>query len=332
MPRRMSSGMHTLLLFCVAHYCYLVSSLTQYTAKENCVSKLSVVADDEGAEEENNERHKHEAGPVASAVHVQTLVQGRPDVNSNSYPHSSRIAIVLRGQAFRSGRRESPGCIDTPDSIARQHNQTQSLLDNIILPLERSKNDVDLYIAESSQCPLTSKIVALLEGRVKRHTTTHSDNQAHGMRLALDFFKLQRKDVKYDLIMVTRLDIQWKEPIDKWPSANFGTFNLFSHCPSGIIAKMVHCGGQSCTDPHRCVNDILHIMPAKHFDAFDAIVGTPSCFNPKHYLNTSGHFCYNSFAAAFGEQNISYVTPWIPVNSVREDSSIASLGQPLKGL
>eukprot|EP00747_Dinoflagellata_sp_TGD_P115913 gnl/TRDRNA2_/TRDRNA2_172255_c0_seq1.p1 gnl/TRDRNA2_/TRDRNA2_172255_c0~~gnl/TRDRNA2_/TRDRNA2_172255_c0_seq1.p1 ORF type:complete len:143 (-),score=5.17 gnl/TRDRNA2_/TRDRNA2_172255_c0_seq1:230-658(-) len=113
-------------------------------------------------------------------------------------------------------------------------------------------------------------MLVLMGDRVKNYTTIHSDNQARGMRLALDVFKQHSKGIKYDLIMLTRFDIQSKESVginDLLPSSASSS-RLQSHCPSAEEAAMHHCGGKSSTDPHRYANDILHIMPAKYFSSF----------------------------------------------------------------
>jgi hypothetical protein len=135
----------------------------------------------------------------------------------------TRIALVLRGQAFRGARTnrghqgpsDAPGCPfelsasqvlgagggassrDDFEStrVLRQLNATSSLLTHIIEPLERCSNTVEVVLTECSSlrgCPLISRLEALLgNDRIVARSTTGcvTQHQSQNVRLALDLLK-----------------------------------------------------------------------------------------------------------------------------------------------
>merc|ERR1719310_2453559 len=139
--------------------------------------------------------------------------------------------------------------------------------------------------------------------------------QAVAMSRALDFFKAQTgmADIatKYSQVMIVRHDMLWEQPIDQWPTVDFGKFNFFSRC-EGRQNGPLSWGGP----PESCVNDLFFLMPASHLLAFDSILGKPFCFKGD-VVGGSGHGCYNYLACAIGHGQITFVTDWRPMNHVR---------------
>lgn len=238
-------------------------------------------------------------------------------------PRRSRVALVLRGQAFRAGRTYGKPCVES--HIPDQLRMTESVMDMIVLPLERASHTVDLYLVESSGCSgLLGHIGELLgEQRVRLNESIESKNQADGMHRTLEAFNSQagRPDL-YRVIIVTRFDVMFKSSIYKWPTVDFDAFNFFSRCESAFRR---HCGGglTPCSKPENCVHDVMHIMPGGYFTKFRELVGRGGCFNERaSKRHMSGHGCYNQTVKAFGVEHVGFVTDWVPRLFVREANAI----------
>lgn len=238
-------------------------------------------------------------------------------------PRHSRIALVFRGQAFRAGGTHRPSCKE--DRVPDQLRMTESVIDKIVLPLERASHTVDLYLVETSGCSsLLGRISELLgERRVRSMKSLQGQNQADGMHRALEEFSshAQKADL-YRVIIVTRFDILFKSFIYEWPTVNFDAFNFFSRCESRYRRN---CGKgiTPCSWPQNCVHDVMHIMPGAYFPQFHELVGQGECFNERFgKRHMSGHGCYNQTVEAFGVENVGFVTDWVPHNRVRETNDI----------
>merc|ERR1712054_437656 len=112
------------------------------------------------------------------------------------------------------------------------------------------------------------------------------------MRALLDGFKstLDGGSVqsRYSLVLLTRYDVLWKQPITGW-AADLNRLNFLSRCEPTSSALW----GEAC------VHDILHVMPSHLFAAFDAIVGDYGCFNlgadNTTYGGDFGHGCLDAW-------------------------------------
>lgn len=100
----------------------------------------------------------------------------------------------------------------------------------------------------------------------------------------------------YDLVIITRHDIWWRAPILSWRGLDFERFNFFGACEPRCVGCERGCErcprptdhpivGTRWGEPHAerpsvCVQDAIHMMPAKLFGAFDGCVGAAhvGCF------------------------------------------------------
>ena len=109
--------------------------------------------------EEEQERKAHEdeqarkaAAQEAEAPHAEapSLPQSQdpPQELTAGLPQHGRVAVLLRGEAFRCGGRTSHGCC-TRAHDAQVH-ATRSLVNKVIVPLQEHGNLVHVYLTESS--------------------------------------------------------------------------------------------------------------------------------------------------------------------------------------
>mmetsp|Transcript_36370 Transcript_36370/g.113315 ORF Transcript_36370/g.113315 Transcript_36370/m.113315 type:complete len:165 (-) Transcript_36370:62-556(-) len=159
------------------------------------------------------------------------------------------------------------------------------------------------------------RIAGLFGERAEVAESFNSACQTTGMAHALDMFNSRVRDPTiYKLILVARFDMVWKLPIGDWPTADFNAFNFLGRCE---VRR---------PDPKLCVQDSVQAMPGAYWLRFSKqvfgispcfIVGCPGCL---------GHFCYNRAAAAFGEDNIAFITDEIPNHTVREPIGVVENG------
>ena len=270
-----------------------------------------------------------------------------------------RVAIVLRGQAFRgaavitsSGPSGLGGCSPYAE-ISEQLEATTSLRTQIIEPLERCAHPVDVYVTECSTgrgCPLLPRLLSTLregaagvERVVAVRSQCSSSGQAHNVRFALEAFKAATAHrvppgvspsaavASYSLIVLTRHDLVWTSPIVHWQHANFSRIGFLSGCEPW---RCTHCGGPADAPgsryggpPSRCVQDSLHLIPGSLFDAFDAAVGKRGthCFDGSN--KESGHACGGAVEASAGVRGVTgLILPlevWRPFRDVREPTPIS---------
>jgi len=253
-------------------------------------------------------------------------------------PRQQAIALVLRGGVFRPAGKKlgAPSCKD--EAKPRQLNAVASLMEFIIKPLEMHGNQVDIFVGDSDpDCPLMVDLIDALKGNLthghKRAVSREGANsispsranpQALNMRHSLEFFKKQVGDnvsaqEKYQLIVLTRLDLTWKSSILDWPTADFQGLNFFSRCDVDDIS-----------DNMPCVSDILQVIPGSMFGAFDEEVSTKHCFalgcRPEDPMSCNpecmaGHCCYRQMAGRFGKEQVHFITDWRPKLPLRLDDS-----------
>lgn len=224
----------------------------------------------------------------------------RADISSRALPSNGRVAMLLRGQAFRH-RQYSHGC--DVASVPVQLNCTESLMTHIVAPLEKNHNSVELFVVNGNSkdsCPSFDELLMPKFGnRVVSAKEYESPNQADNMNVVLQEFTANSGQFAntYDLIIIVRHDDQWLTSISEWPTAEFDKFNLFSLCEDN--------------GKEFCVNDNLHMMPGSLWKGFRDAIGTQYCFNARHRRGL-GHNCYPAFAERMGQDNITFITSWRP--------------------
>lgn len=241
-------------------------------------------------------------------------------------PETERVALLLRGVSFHKGyRKRKPGCIE--EMHASQVLAWQSLMDKIVITLERQHIPVDMFITDREECKMfDDELHVFLDPhrnvKIKRMNTS---SQALNMRAALDWFKQEAGGMSavldyYSLVIVTRHDLIWLKPFGSWPTADTSKFNFLNR--EGFSTEKPNGDFQ--------VNDVFHMMPGHAFPAFDWAVGTGGCFNPetnRYEIGSVGHLCMCQLSHAIGSDHISFVTEWRP-NHGREDSDVIQWIKP----
>merc|ERR1719356_1687626 len=269
---------------------------------------------------------------------------------SRVVPQRQAIALVLRGGAFRPEFYGigAPSC--KVEAKHRQLHGVTSLMEHIIKPLENRDNVVDIFVGDSEpDCPLMADLIGALKGNLtdgrwravfrdsaSSISPSRANPQALNVRHSLEFFKKQAGGIvsaheKYQLVIVTRLDLIWKSSIFDWPTLDFHGLNFFSRCEAGaIMGEGFSETGIEFSDNMPCVNDIIHVIPGSMFAAFDAEVSTKYCFafgcNPEDPMTCApvcmaGHCCYRQMAERFGKEQVHFITDWRPTSSFRYDDS-----------
>jgi len=248
----------------------------------------------------------------------------------DALPQGSRIALLFRGQVFRdrAAQGNRPGCSTVDKAEKAQYLMTKSALNKIVVPFEMASHTVDIYLFDSSNCSSKLGIIADHFGRegegpgvgpfwgnrsrVVFQQSFLGSSQSESMARTLHEFRKHGPE-KYRAIFLLRHDLIYKTVVYDWPTVNYDKFNFYSHCEKS------HPGYDS-EDPRQCVVDIIGVMPGKYFAPWQRIVGTGDCFNgkPGKFGRDCGHFCYNQTAEAIGEENIGFVTDWIPEYYIRE--------------
>lgn len=226
-------------------------------------------------------------------------------------PNDGHIAILVRGQAFRTGALTT-GCDDA--AVSDQLRATESLLTHIVHPLEQKHNTVEFFVLNGNSkdaCPnFEALVVPKFGDRVASVTQFNSNHQSDNIRKALDQFNEKAGGAdkiakRYDLILIVRHDSEWMTPVNSWPTAEFDKFNFFSRCEK--------IGGSK----KKCINDIVQVMPGSLWKAFDSTVGTKHCFNIT-FRHGSGHGCYPELASRIGDDQIAFITDWRPEHRIRD--------------
>lgn len=222
-------------------------------------------------------------------------------------PPESRIAILVRGQAFRQGPHLGAGCAHAGWHIHTQERIMHKLMKRIVNPLEQASHDVHIFVAESTNCSLLKYVTRVLDdnatGPLPRvrfaETFDGMATQKLGFQTVLDKFMSHAKPYSiesYRLVIVTRFDlIIWKS-IFTWPTVNIDAFNFLSLC------------GDLYHSPPACVNDILYVMPGRYVSQWREMIGKEPghCFTAD--AGDTGHSCGPQVYAAFGDENVRFIT------------------------
>jgi len=259
-------------------------------------------------------RHHLKSLVIFALVHFSSALRIAVAPTEENLPQNGRIAILVRGQAFRSEHLSKSCDLEWQN---KQHEATDSFIRNIVEPLEHNGNKVDLFILNGdASCEAFLSLIPKYGNRIASVMEVETRNQGDNMRKTLNQFKhkvgnpdLDQIAKQYDVVMIVRHDMIWKMNVARWPTVDFNKFNFFSECGvSGVQHTFDHC-----------VNDIFHMMPAASFNAFDAVIGTPHCFRGAEHLNakeefTNGHGCWRGIADKIGEQQMTFITDWVPQN------------------
>lgn len=236
---------------------------------------------------------------------------------TNKLPQNGKVAIIIRGQAFRGAGQFATGCNST--TAPHQFEQAQSMVNNLIRPLQKFGNAVSVFMAESSgPCPLVKKLTSVYNANgtveVSAYTGRQLANQGDALRLAMKMFEMESPipASEYDLVMVIRHDLYWKIPVDLWmPTKDFQHFNFYSKCePKAPIG----------TD---CVNDIVYTMPGNMTLGFAESLYAKGCFSfdiCEKAAECHGHSC-KRVMLNLTESAESFLTKWHPYKTVREQNS-----------
>jgi len=239
----------------------------------------------------------HTAFTIQS-LHATNMLDPKPG-SFVALPNCSKIAILFRGQAFRSGGRvNATAC--TESRVPDQLRITQSALDNIVLPLELHSHTVDIYLVESGNCPLLHYVAGLFGTRVRVKNRFHGIVQVQGVLKVLEEFRWHAKPDSYNVVLMLRFDLIFKTSIYSWPDVNIDAFNFFSPCEVSPSTKAWWDAGDGCA------NDILYVMPGGYVPAFNKMINNVCWFG-------HGHLCYKHVVAAFGKEHVGFVTNEIPV-------------------
>ena len=239
-------------------------------------------------------------------------------------PQHGRVAVLLRGEAFRCGGKSSYGCCE--EAHDPQVHATNSLFKRVVLPLQEYGNSVHVFMSEASgfpsargdaHCDMDHDLQAVFPPEVLRvfKPSPRRSGQAAAFRYAMDLFKAHADPASYDLIIIVRHDLFWNAQIHQLPApADLSKVSFFSRC-SGSDGDLPHC-----------VMDMLVTMPGSKFAAFDGVASTGCCY-ASGYRHGAGHGCYNQTVFAL-EAEIGVLTDWRPKNNnvARRDMGSCPLG------
>lgn len=214
----------------------------------------------------------------------------------HSFPRNVRVALVLRGASFRHKHSKQFWCLyDDLEAQALQKKATESLVENVIVPLEQAGNTVDVIVTDHD-CPLTRPGGILIswigEQRVKVVALNEGADQNRNLLFALDTLAkysdgVQGVAAKYSYVFVMRYDTVWMMPMNSWPEADF-TKVLFPYkCP--------------LWNPNRGngVHDLFMLAPAQFFETYYKTVEKRQCFQ-----RADGHLCLDAMARYTGYNSV----------------------------
>lgn len=257
------------------------------------------------ADENSDDGEPYEGGPVDGEpdTHVYDFEKNVPGLsrrhNVSTFPRNGRVAILLRGTAFRNKNNQSRWCQEGDNKSRRlQKLATLSLVEYVILPLEQANNTVDVIVTDH-ECPL-SKPGGLLvswigEQRVKVVETTEGRDQSTNILFTIDLLSKysggSEGDVvaKYSHVFVMRHDTVFGKPLTAW-NADFSKVVFPFKCPGWNGA-----------------HDLFHIVPAEYFHRFIKTVDLGQCFQ-----GADGHLCLQAMVWHAGEDSVDTALQWRP--------------------
>ena len=174
--------------------------------------------------------------------------------------HAS-VAILLRGESFRTPGRFNHGCSSAAIHSDLQTSAWRSVLIRVVEPLEEScGGTVRLFatlchaasaqpvpnpkarpVPDPKACEALQPQKALSalfgERRIGAISQScHTLSQADSMRTALQLLKEHAHPAQYDLVLITRHDIVWLQPITTW-GVHEGQLSFAGHCER----RCAHC-------------------------------------------------------------------------------------------
>ena len=265
------------------------------------------------------------AQPHSPSNHASTDDAETAGSRVSLWPSNSSIALLLRGQAFRDrnavshAHHESRRGTRPPHSgsceahtTQRQLSQGQSLVHNVIRPLEERGNRVDLFVTETSgSCALVPQLLRVFGTHriVASDTASVVRSQFQSIRRCVDQFKAHRVGTEaYALVLITRHDLSWRRAITR-TAADPAKFNFLSRCEVKAVDD--------------CVNDAFVSLPGRgdFFGTLDSVIGSAHCFNPNassQQPDSTGHFCGNYLRQTHGRECIAFLTDWRPMRRVTD--------------
>ncbi len=186
------------------------------------------------------------------------------------------VAILFRGQAFRDNKKTC-----TEDSIDKQLSVAQSIMENIVQPLEQENKRVDIYFSETSNCMYNDKLVDMYGARIVATNFETSKNQGESVHGALDLY--ENGGQLADTVIMLRHDNLIKKDIREW-TIDQNKINFLAKCEKSNNANIWGS---------HCVHDAIHVVPQSQFATFKNIVGKETCFSKtaaigEHHM---GHGC-----------------------------------------
>jgi hypothetical protein len=248
-----------------------------------------------------------------------------------NFPRSSHVAIVLRGAIMRNSHDKKQACLhgtiagshpDDPEladalvkkfgfdvwsdthALTEQQKASESLVENVIAPLEQAGNTVDVILTDHDNCPFTYNVATWIgdseeHPRVKVVSTQSVDDnrgeQRRNLLFALDALAnysggKRRVAAEYNYVFILRHDTVWTKPMSEWPEADFSKVLFPYKCP----LKGVH--------------DLFTLMPASYFDSYYKIVYSGiECFQ-----GADGHQCLRAMVRQEGEDSVSVAMHYDP--------------------
>ena len=288
--------------------------------------------------------------------------------SADEWPHKGRIAVIIRGQAFRTAWREGESgmrglCDESTE--APQLEAAHSLVEHVFEPLEAFGNQLDLFVTEGSNCSLTAKLLAAYSTHastrvISSDVTTPSAGQADDVRRSLNLFKKQvavsiMADADSPQRESERLRRATTTPRGRQEERNasktgFDAYDLVLFTRHEIRWKqniteadavrpakfnfMCRCEEGTGVGPS-CTADHFMMLPGKFFKSFDAAVGQPDCFehdpdHPEKDLTASGEPTQQ-----WGHGCSQYLAEWLPADSIayltewRPESFMREPGNPV---
>lgn len=268
------------------------------------------------------------------------------------FPQRGRVAIVVRGRAFRVGGRFTLGC--KVRGLDMQKNETNSLVSMVVDPLLAKGNSVDMFISESSgtQCSLRKDLIALYQSLAKTrslkersmtdlYTVTHqdaisrpstmTDMYTQGAQGSLQVFQESSPrslNQRSGLISALNFFKRKTHNRQQYNLVLVVRHDLLWNHPidewqiTGDYSKlnfMSRC--EPTTKVPNCVNDMVWTMPGSMFDGFEKSIGHSNCFQEAQCMRKGmchGHGCKQVMMNLTHSMAESYLTSWIPKKDLRE--------------